>query len=620
MGRKSPRIREWLVSVRAALWREIVDLCRWLLIVPLAVLTSYGFIYWVLTRLSGEPLSIQQVAGRLREAFFGGQVLVAVLSGFVGFALEKWRKAAEAEKYRAERRRAVLQELEQLSNALEQKRYGEATTLYRLFRKRCSEGGIWEDLSLRESVQSIWERKSPPPLQTWTALVEGSQPPEPTLPILEALAWGHRLAPRNWEEKGRELVGQLVAPDHLEALVRLFEQAPEAQRSLLRLETIGERLEELEKSAGEDQKPYLATLQNWRKRPPLGIPLPWENIRRPSDPPEFAKWLQQWELQANPFGPGMAESDPSLSEYGYWPSSLEPVRGSRPAMVLGTPGSGRTAAALLLYQKCLFPPASPEEAGAFPVRLELDAWPQNPEGWLERIGRGIAEALLQVCGRDPYALFGAPGTFAAGARLFARFFGSATAAHLRGQGLPEDESNYILSEIEFYNSELPAEGDSTVLWNLLAKARPADLKATYLILDVPRFRASDEDPRIQSLVVLMEMARSLAYRGVFLKLFLPEWPGKLLLDSWPLPPIFLQWSEEDLREMLRLRLGWASAGQVESLQTILQDISSSEDYPPDPDTWLVRSAEGSPRRLVELGNEMLRKAWEKSQGEKPQSA
>ncbi|RME39213.1 MAG: hypothetical protein D6793_01420, partial [Thermoflexia bacterium] len=339
MGQKSPRIREWLVSARAALWREIVDLCRWLLIVPLAVLTSYGFIYWVLTCLSGEPLSIQQVAGRLREAFFGGQVLVAVLSGFVGFALEKWRKAAEAEKYRAERRLAVLQELEQLSNALEQKRYGEATTLYRLFRERCSRGGVWEDLSLQEIVQSIWERKSPPPLQTWTALVEGSQQPEPTLLILEALAWGHRLDLRNWKEKGRELVGQLVAPAHLKDLVRLFEQAPEAQRSLLRLEIIGERLEELEKSAGEDRKQYLATLQNWRKRPPLGIPLPWESIRRPSDPPGFAEWLRQWGFCENPFGPEIAEVDPALSRYGCWPPFLEPVRGSRPAMVLGRSGS-----------------------------------------------------------------------------------------------------------------------------------------------------------------------------------------------------------------------------------------------------------------------------------------
>ncbi len=613
MGRKSPRIQRGLtlgrrVLRRPVLWWNICGLFLWWLLVVLFVLLLYAFLYWGLAHLSGNPLRIQSVADHLHKMLSEGEVLVAVIAGLVGLSAEWQRRSAEEmEKSHARRREEALRELEQLGEALRQRRYGDALALYSLFRERCQRDGIWEDIGIWENVRSIWEQRAPKPLQTWAELVEGNRQPEPTLPVLEALAWGHRLDPRNWEEKGRELVGQLVAPDHLEALVHQFEQAPEAQRSLLRLEIIGERLEELEKSAGEDQKQCLATLQNWRRRPPLGIPLPWESIRRPSDPPGFVEWLQRWGFRENPFGPEIAEVDPILSSYGYWPLFLEPVRGSRPAMVLGAPGSGRTAAALLLYQKCLTPPASPEETGAFPVWLGMGSWPRSPDGWLKRLGQALAEALLQVCGRDPYALFGAPETATAIAHLFVWYFGpvGSTEAHLRRQGLRGEMVDYVLSEIETHTSRLPGENlDNGILWDLICKARPFNLKSTYLILDIPTFLPADGDPRVKSLTTLIEMTGLLAHRGVYLKLFLPAMVSHPLIACWPLKPIFMEWSEEDLREMLRLRLIWASEGYVESLQT----VCTGNDYPPDPDTWLVRSAEGSPRRLVELGNEMLRKA------------
>lgn len=607
------RIPGWLVSGWAALCREIWDVFRWLLLVPLLVLVLYGLIYWGLTCLSGRALSIQGLVDHLLSLFSGGQILAAVLGGFVGFSLEKWRKATEAEKDRAERKRSALQELEQMSRALTEKQYREALSLYRLFRERCGTAGIWRDLGIWDEVRSVWANKSPQPLQTWVALIEEGRKPVAELSTLEALVWGYRLDPYNWEERGRTLVEQAIFSDTLKDLVDLFGKEPEARRSLLRSEIIGQRLEELKQSVPKEGEAFLETLQGWRNLPPLGMPHPWERTTRPAEPQGFVEWLQQRGLQENPFGPEIAEMDPRLADYGYWPPALDSARGPQPALVLGMPGSGRTAAALLLYWKCLFPEANPEEAEALPVLLRTDSWPQNPEDWLERLGRALAETLLQVCGRDPYAPFGTLETSAATAHLFARYFGPATEAHLRRQGLPESAVDYVLSEMEFHVSKFSGSTeDTTALWDLLGKARPVGRKSLYLILDVPGFRVSDEDLRLKSLAALMEMAGPLAHQGVYLKLFLPTNVGEPLQTLWPLTPVSLEWSEEDLREMLRLRLSRTSDGKVESLQQILHDLCPDSDYPSDLDTWLVRSAEGSPRCLVKLGNEMLRKAWEKS--------
>ncbi|MDW8069171.1 MAG: hypothetical protein RML46_09675 [Anaerolineae bacterium] len=592
--------------------KQISQPLVWFLFLPLALLILYGVLYGLLTYLSGKPLCIRNIAVHLLEALSGGAILSAILAGFIGFGVEKWRKSVEAEKERTERLRNALQELEQLGQALDRRKYREGLSLYRLFRERCQREGIWRDIGILEDARSLWERKAPLPLQNWVALIEGIQKSELDLKTLEALVWGRLLDPDNWEKQGRALLKELITPDSLESLVSLFEKEPELWKSLLRIEIIGQRLKELEQITPEKQKSSLTTLQNWQKMPPLKMPPPWERVNRPPDPPEFTKWLQQFGFSQNPFGPEAAELDPLLAKYSHWPSMLEPVRGPRPALVLGAPGSGRTAAAIILYFKCLFPPGCPEEPGVFPVWLEIDAWPQNPEDWLWRIGRVLAEGLLRICGQDPYALFTTPEVSAAVAHLFTYYFGPADQVefHLRRQGFPRSVVDYVMGEIGVYADRFSEKkADPVTLRDLIGRARPADLKATYIFIDVLAFRPADANPRVTSLATLMEITGLLTRQGVYLKLFLPEEAGKLLLDFWPTQPIFLkEWPQNDLREMLQRRLIWSSNGQVESLGI----VCSREEYPPDPDTWLIQSAQGSPRHLVELGNQMLQTTWEKS--------
>lgn len=602
--RKAPRVR-WGFE-NAMLQALCISAVVFLFVVGL-----YSLVYWLLSLLSGEMPCIQGVVKQVRDVVSEATVAVALLSGIATFLARQWQEFAERERKQTEQRREALRELEQLSTLLDQRRYSKAVDLYRRFQERCKIG-YWQDIGVWDDVQSLWQRKAPLPLQRWTEVLMERLSPRPDPTTLEALIWGYHLDHRNWEEKGKEIIAQLIIPDNLEHLASLFGKEPEFRRSLLRSEIVGQRLEELHQSVSEEQRPHLDTLLNWRKLPPVGIPLPWEKIGRPPDPQEFAEWLKQQDFQINPFGPEMAELDPWLSEYGHWPSALEFARGPRPALVLGLPGSGRTAAALLLYQKCLWPPGNPEEAGTFPVWLEPISWPQSPDGWLEEIGRALAEALLRVCGRDPYALFTAPEMSVTVVSLLARYFGPADRIepHLRRQGLSGSTLDYVLGEVEAYAGLVAGEmPDQVTLKDLIGKARPADMKFTYLILDVPTFQPTDGDMRLTSLKALLEMTGPLARQGVCLKLFLPEGVGKEVLPSWPLLPIFLEeWPENDLRQMLEKRLIKSSEGNIENLKVIL----SEQEYPPDPDTWLVQSAQGLPRRLVVLGNQMLWKAWEKT--------
>lgn len=98
-------------------------------------------------------------------------------------------------------------------------------------------------------------------------------------------------------------------------------------------------------------------------------PPSWLNLwraAREADPPAVAHWCQQAGLAFNPFGPEEAELDPRLPEY--WVDTFsEKTQGRRATLILGAPGSGQTAAAMLLAYRCTYPPSSPYESGAFPV-------------------------------------------------------------------------------------------------------------------------------------------------------------------------------------------------------------------------------------------------------------
>jgi len=592
----------WLTRAPSTFWKWLPGWTRTFLTLAfwvLAGLALYSGIYGLLSCLAGTPLSGRELVRRIYLAFAGEggkestTVLLAFVTGLLGFGAQQWHSFLE-EKHKEQRQKA-LEELENLRAFLREKRYRSALSLYRALGERCQER--WRDLDVEKDLRSVWEETAPRPLREWANLCrERGTVVSLTPETLETLVWGWRLD----REQAEALLGKVAVSERLEDL----KSFAIGNLDLLRSEAIGRCLNALE-SAGlsEEQRATLNALQSWR-REPLFLPSPWVGVTRSPDPPGVAQRLKGWGFVYNPFGPEWAESDSRLGDHGVWPASLEEARGLRPALVFGSTGSGKTAAALLLWHKCLNPRGNPEEPDVFPVHLEVGHWPGNPDEWLDVIGRAVAEALLQACACAPYSLLEGENGPAIGQLLSCYWEIPVLEARLRGMGLTETARDYIASEIEEFaaNHTRP---DSVELKHLVGAARPQGMQATYLILDLPSpSPAMNLSPVAYSLACLLSLAFPLTSASIYLKAFIPDVLKSALQPFSPLPPIDLTWSEGDLKEVLERRLQRASEGLIDSLGAICY----STQYPPDPDTWLVQQAQGSPRRLVRLGNQMLLEA------------
>lgn len=517
-------------------------------------------------------------------------LLAAFVTALLGFAAQQWRSWREEEREREERQREVFGELERLSQALERRDFADALRLYRSSLGRCQ--GTWKGLGAEERIGNIWE-SAPRPLQIWADLSENRREPALEWEVLEALVWGWRIDP---EHRGvAEKILREITQGQAKPLYQLL-RGRLAWRTILRSGLLEKWLSALPKKEAK-------TLKTWRDAPPY-LPSPWEGVLRPPEDRGFADRLESWGFSFNPFGPEHAELDPELAKYGVWPAALEGVRGYRPAVVFAHPGFGRTAGARLLAHACS--EVTTPETGAFPVFVEADNWPQTPKDWLEAIGRAVAKGLLRARARDPYALFEHPGGPAV-AQLLACCFGAGESlvALLHRIGIDKEAHAYILGEV----GRFPTGGqspDRAMLEDLLQRARPAGFTCTYAILDIPLPPPSETTSAGSSLSTLLGLVIPLISRGVFLKIFLPEALRPSLDWFVPVEPLSLCWSEEELREAVQKRLEEASRGKVQTLAAICPHLS-------EPENWLVRSAGGSPRQLVRLGNQLLKEAYQKSQ-------
>ncbi len=575
---------------------------RWGLPLNVILLALPLLVFWLLVALGLFFISLGllcllgvQTADKEVSALVGMLIATAI-----GFAVQQWNTLDQAEKERRDLRQRALEEIEGLRESLRSGDYAHALSLYQAFRKRLV-WGAWQELEVEQALENAW-LAAPSPLRVWADLCEGLKGLKSNWECIEALVWAWRLG----EDKAGQKLDEVISGETLCQVSEVLQSDP-AGVLLLRSPAIGRRLDALRgKELSAEQKKCLEDLTTLRQRP-VRLPLPWRGAERPPDPREIREAVERLGLQDNPFGPEQAELDPRLKDYGIWPRSLDQARGPRPALVFGPSGSGKTAAALLLTLKCLSPPASPEEGNVFPVWLGpvVEAWPEASAGWLELIGRALAEALLQVSALDPYALFEQEaGVASAIAFLLSKVFGAgALDQHLRRAGLQDGARHYVLSEIRRWAGELASEThlDEYTSLDLIGKARPAELACTYVFLDLPNGLRVRSPSTAASLASLLEMGLPLASRGVYLKVFLPECLQGDLAGFWFEEPLSLTWQGDELSEMLSRRL------HMVGLDSLAQ-ICDSPARRLDPDQQLVHAAGGLPRELVRLGNQMLASA------------
>ncbi|MDY7075960.1 MAG: hypothetical protein SXV54_03450 [Chloroflexota bacterium] len=532
-------------------------------------------------------------------------VVVTLLAALVGFGVQQWGRLAEEEQERRQRREEALAEIESLKAYLRDGRFDQALERYRELGERTQPP--WQDDVIRERLDTVWREAAPPELQRWVLICgsiaqEASSDEEEIRTVV--WAYSHLLSAT---VDAPEALKRFFKPATIETTEKVLVKDADGLR-LLRNRALIPTLEEIGQHSDPKVRDCAARLLARQRRPARWIS-PWPKVRLP-DHPHAARGVQALELPANPFGPERAESDPLLEKYGVRPRGFwNRICGPRPVLAFGSPGSGKTAAALLLAYDCGFPPASPREMGAFPVYNVpwLDV-PRKMSGraQLDQIARALTEALLQAAAKDPYLFKDSPGKTAI-AYLMLWYLGSGSpdgvALHLQRVGLePSGAGVAILKEVQKLASSasLNLRPDETTLLDLLGQARPSGCVHTYVLMDLgiepdaARMKAISN-----SVYSLLERTVHLARNGVYIKAFLPKRLRASLDGDLPVESVELSWRQKDLQEMLEMRL--AHIG-LPSLSSIYLD---PEGIRPHPDRRLVEAAGVSPRQLVRLGNQML---------------
>jgi len=562
---------------------------------------------------------ISQGAG---TAIWGG----ALLSAMVGFVIQQWnRMREEEEREKEQQRRDALAEVEGLRELLQQRDYERALMRYQTLEKR--EPFPWRTRPIQDALRKTWEEEAPEELQRWLSVSRArveqtppeaiQNPSEATEGDVKAIFWAFRMLPLE-SEKAPRILSRLLTekPDLLIVAERVLADDVDG-RALLWSPELAQVFRKME---GKEDTPQELVECARRLQTLHRSPSSWLNLW-PRDrvlDPSVDRGVRALKLKCNPFGPEQAEMDPLLREYGYRPPELwEYLSSPQPIVVLGGPGSGKTATALLLAYDCQFPSSRPRREGTLPVYFLPYESPLPSSGkascryLLDQIARSVAEALLQVIAKHPYLFTEQhPAGQAAVASLWVACLGKGLLGnlgpHLLRAGLREEGAGRKVWQEVRKLAGAAIMPDEMALLELLGEARPAGFQQTEILMDWGVEPDAARSAAIaRSMEAFLRIVPALAARGVYVKAFLPRACKPAPERGYGVPVIELSWTEEDLKGMLRCRLNYAG---IEKLREVY--IVDPAALHPDPDEYLVQRAKGSPRTLIRLGNQMVSRVEE----------
>jgi hypothetical protein len=582
--------------------------------------------------------------------------LLVLVGGAVAFAVEEWRLGRERGQKRKEERLAQVVGLKGLSNDIVQ-----AARRYKEYREKTEKERGWRDPDLRERLDDTWRdlftrhnlqdgatrQLAQGNFGAARMLAELALEHDFEKPLSQALLTmselGRLQAERSDREESDPVVKRLGGIDGVEATVRacitvdreyadhgeiegVRKTVVEQLVALIRrgcLQVVAQELstyahaqdllgEPEFKNPLEERKTEVAAQQMFKLR--------WEAFRWPglwpAAPPAveqpIASWLQTVGLNFNPFGPEAAELDPRLKDYGV-EAVFERARGRRPVVVFGPPGSGKTAAALLLDWYCKYPDP-PREAGAFPVYYVPPTDVPRDAARRAHLAAAVqttADAMMRYLARwrEGFLKLPPPGKQSV-ARLLSLCACSDKhlEAGLQRVGPEWGTSRRLIREVTALYQEVSHEGMTEQEYlDLLAGAKPDGFEYLYLLADLPSAMVGPRAPATaHSLRPLLDLIVPLAARGVYLKLFLPDVLRRYLDDLTAYEVMSLTWSADDLTKMLEARFRRAGGDGLGALCV-----------PPDPDIdrQLAKAAGGSPRQLVRVGNALLKEHVRRTSGE-----
>ncbi len=336
---------------------------------------------------------------------------------------------------------------------------------------------------------------------------------------------------------------------------------------------------------------------------------------------QMGKWLNEIGLDFNPFYPERAELDPKMIDYNFYPPLLVKVapilHGAASVVVFGETGSGKTATARWLSYDCTFPATAPRNPHTLPVYCPLIFPAMSDDDCFLHLTHSVAHTLAAFFAINPYTFIALNfAQKAAIVELLTRSVGTIELLTLRLKQINSDwqldgkETNTSLVEgISYLAKEMtdmagkqfsenkPSETVDSL--RLLSMAFPLDFNATYLLVDV---RLVENHQKIlqkaaEYIQTLLNYAADLSSIGIYVKLLLPTQLQSHLHFPAYIPVETITWSDDELKELLNRRVQAAGLDGAKLL------FNSRE--VPNPETTFVKVANGSPRRMLSFGNQLI---------------
>lgn len=544
--------------------------------------------------------------------------------------LEGQRLATEQERVAEEKRaahQARLAEIDQIHRFIPYQ-LDEALKLYNEYQRRSTTLSEWQTDDVSTSLTAVWRAINRHDWQKIILTQAVSLLREQQYPLAsEMVALVQSLDPDNQAARDIQLVTELAQPavSAKDTILPLIErhgiekvvetlQRVDGQYEFQRGDLVTRLLSQLRHNPEyADQMQQL--LEADRVGHALLFQVDWPQLWSAAylgDPRKIGVWLGRVGLGFNPFGPETAELDPRLPWYVI-DVIYEEARGARPLLVTAAPGAGKTAAALMLAYNCGHPPANPRQPGTFPVYYPLrlvTAFAEHTSTILAPLVRATVREILRYLSLQPQGLLDLP-LFSQDAmrRLLAlAYVGSESLlAAAVGRLPPSLQKTLALGSLSESWSRPSRLRDEDWL-DLLSEALPAGFYRYEWLVDVPgRMNALLPDQLPDRLIKLVDLATPLAIVGVHLKLFVADDVAGILGDPPGLDVVCLKWDEEGLRLMLDQRIRQTGGDSLMAL--------CGPDVARDFETRLIQAAQGSPRRLVQLGNALLNSAASRAAGD-----
>ncbi len=336
--------------------------------------------------------------------------------------------------------------------------------------------------------------------------------------------------------------------------------------------------------------------------------------RRP-EIPAVANWVHQKGLKFNPFGPEKAEEDPYFPRRGVQPPEWEKISSSKPTIIEGAPGSGRTAARLYLAHYCEKSSLISSSGRPDTLVVPMD-WPlEGPPGEAavacrKAVAAAIAEANLRQLAQQPDLFGQTPFHQQQALAVLLRLTRSAIGdpgVYLKQHGLKQAQAEEITGLVNKMSQyiTMPQYNAEREIVHLLARARLGQYAQYFVCVEIPDLAAEGE-PNAEAqahLQTLGAMMASFARVAVFKVFIRPDQADRLQAPD-AIPRATLTWNKEQLKSLLSTRL--QAAGAAEDLKSLFSSIKA------DLDSLLLEAAlksTGAPLRLIRLGNVLV---WEEA--------